>query len=212
VLRDLKRNLGPTLFSAQYQQAPEPAGGKIIKRKMLRYYSAVERRPTDRIVMSWDIALSEQDAADYSACVVLLNRCDLYYVVEVIRGKFPFNQLKDKIIEVKQRYGNAAALVIEESGISYGLIQALREQQINIVDYKPRGDKAERLISQIDLFMGGSVLLPKDAPWLKDFEFELLSFPGRHDDQVDALAQGLAWRREVWKGPLVQRRAVGLGG
>jgi predicted phage terminase large subunit-like protein len=177
---------------------------------MLRYYSAVEPRPSDRIVLSWDIALSEKEAADYSACVVLLNRGDLYFVLEVIRGKFPFDRLKDKIIEVKKRYGRAAALVIEDSGISYGLIQALREKHINVVDYKPKGDKDERLISQIDLFEGGSVLLPKDAPWLDEFISELLSFPGRHDDQVDALAQGLAWRREAWKSPLVQRRAIGL--
>ena len=212
VLRELKKSMGSMLFSAQYQQAPEPPGGKIIKRKMLRYYSAVERRPTDRIVLSWDIALSEQETADYSACVVLLNRGELYYVIDVIRGKFPFDRLKDKIIEVKERYGRAASLVIEDSGISYGLIQSLREKHINVVDYKPKGDKQERLISQIDLFMGGSVLLPKDAPWLEAFVAELLSFPGRHDDQVDALAQGLAWRREAWKGPLVQRRAFGLGG
>ena len=88
----------------------------------------------------------------------------------------------------------------------------MREKHINVVDYKPKGDKQERLISQIDLFEGGSVLLPKEAPWLEAFVSELLSFPGRHDDQVDALAQGLAWRRETWKGPLVQRRAFGLGG
>jgi predicted phage terminase large subunit-like protein len=143
---------------------------------------------------------------------VLLNRGDSYFVLEVIRGKFPFNRLKEKIIQVKERYGKAASLVIEESGISYGLIQALREQNVNVVDYKPQGEKDERLISQIDLFEGGSVLLPKEAPWLEEFVAELLSFPGRHDDQVDALAQGLAWRRETWKGPLIQRRAVGLGG
>ena len=65
---------------------------------------------------------------------------------------------------------------------------------------------------KIDLFEGGSVLLPKAAPWLDAFVSELLSFPGRHDDQVDALTQGLAWRREAWRAPLVQRRAIGLGG
>jgi phage terminase large subunit-like protein len=32
------------------------------------------------------------------------------------------------------------------------------------------------------------VLLPKDAPWLEAFVSELLSFPGRHDDQVDAFS------------------------
>jgi predicted phage terminase large subunit-like protein len=143
---------------------------------------------------------------------VLLNRGDLYFVIEVIRGKFPFDKLKDKIIEVKERYGKAASLVIEEGGISYGLIQALREKHVNVVDYKPKGEKEERLISQIDPFEGGSVLLPKEAPWLEEFVAELLSFPGRHDDQVDALAQGLAWRREAWRGPLVQRRTTGHGG
>ena len=42
VLREIKNSMGPMLFSAQYQQAPEPPGGKIIKRKMLKYYTAVE--------------------------------------------------------------------------------------------------------------------------------------------------------------------------
>jgi len=212
VLRDIKKNMGSMQFSAQYQQAPEPAGGKIIKRKMLRYYYAVEPRPSDRIVLSWDIALSEQEAGDYSACVVLLNRGDSYFVHDVVRGKFPFDRLKEKIIEVKQRYGKAASLVIEESPISHGLIQSLQEKRINVVAIKPDRDKQSRLISQIDLFEGGSVLLPKDAPWLDAFVSELLSFPGRHDDQVDALSQGLAWRREAWKAPLVQRTTRGMGG
>jgi len=208
VLQEIKKSMGSMLFSAQYQQSPEPAGGKIIKRKMLKYYSTVERQPADRIVLSWDIALSEQEAADYSACVVLINRGDLYYVHNVIRGKFPFDRLKEKIIEVKQRYGTAP-LLIEESPISHGLIQSLREKHINVVDIKPDRDKQSRLISQIDLFEGGSILLPKDAPWLDAFVAELLSFPGRHDDQVDALSQGLAWRRER-KGPLVQRTTIGI--
>jgi hypothetical protein len=62
------------------------------------------------LILSWDIALSEKVAADYSAFVVLLNRGDLYYVLDVIRGKFPFNKLIDKIIEVKERYGKATSL------------------------------------------------------------------------------------------------------
>jgi hypothetical protein len=49
----IKKSMGPMLFSTQYQQAPEPPGGKIIKKKMLQYYSAVERRSTDRIVLGF---------------------------------------------------------------------------------------------------------------------------------------------------------------
>src|SRR5260370_56887 len=102
----------------------------------------------------------------YSACVVLLNRGDSYFVLEVVRAKFPFDKLKEKIIEVKQPYGKAW-LLIEESPSRHGLIQSLREKDINVVDIKPDRDKQSRLISQIDLFEGGSVLLPKDAPCAK---------------------------------------------
>ena len=59
--------------------------------------------------------------------------------------------------------------------------------------YKPDTDKRARLIAQTDLFAGGSVRLPRRAGWLEEFVAELLSFPSRHDDQVDALTQGLDW-------------------
>jgi predicted phage terminase large subunit-like protein len=54
------------------------------------------------------------------------------------------------------------------------------------------------LIGQTDLFAGGSVRFPQRAGWLEEFVAELLAFPGRHDDQVDALTQGLAWGRQQW--------------
>ena len=52
-----------------------------------------------------------------------------------------------------------------------------------------------RVIAQTDLFAGGSVRFPRRAAWLEEFTAEVLAFPGRHDDQVDALTQGLAWGR-----------------
>ena len=72
-LIELKREMGPIAFSAQYQQSPIPPGGTIIKRKWLTTYDQVGFQPGDRIVMSWDIALSEMESGDYSACVVLLD-------------------------------------------------------------------------------------------------------------------------------------------
>ena len=81
--------------------------------------------------------------------------------------------------------------MIEDSPISKGLIQSLEESSINVTKYTPDTDKRARLIAQSDLFAGGSVRLPKAAPWLEDFTAELLAFPGRHDDQVDALTSGV---------------------
>jgi predicted phage terminase large subunit-like protein len=195
ILAELRRDMGPIAFSAQYQQSPIPPGGTIIKRKWLTPYDQVDRQPGDRIILSWDIALSETETGDYSACVVLLQRKEVFYILEVVRGRFPFDLLKRKVIELKKRYGTST-LLIEDSPISRGLIQSLREQSINVTVYKPETDKRARVIAQSDLFAGGSVRFPRRAAWLEEFTAELLAFPGRHDDQVDALTQGLAWGRE----------------
>ena len=189
--------MGPIAFSAQYQQDPIPPGGTIIKRKWLTPYDTIGHQAGDVLIMSWDIALSETETGDYSACVVLLRRKEVFYVLEVVRGRFPFGTLKRKVMEVKERYG-WATLLIEDSPISRGLIQSLREQSINVTTHKPETDKRARVIAQTDLFAGGSVRFPNKAAWLEDFTAELLAFPGRHDDQVDALTQGLAWGRHDW--------------
>src|SRR5215203_350644 len=91
--------------------------------------------PGDRIVLSWDIALSEMESGDYSACVVLLIRREVVYILEVVRGRFPFETLKNKVIELKRRY-NPSTLLIEDSPISLGLIQSLREKSINVTTYQ----------------------------------------------------------------------------
>src|SRR5262249_36764467 len=124
VLVELKREMGPIASSAQYQQSPIPPGGTIILRKWLTPYDQVDRQPGDRIIMSWDIALSEAETGDYSACVVLLRRQEVFYILEVVRGRFPFDALKRKVMEVKRRYGSST-LLIEDAPISRGLIQSL---------------------------------------------------------------------------------------
>ena len=61
-LMELKREMGPIAFSAQYQQSPIPPGGRIIKKKWLKTYDERPRwQKGDRIIMSWDIALSEME-------------------------------------------------------------------------------------------------------------------------------------------------------
>lgn len=48
------------------------------------------------------------------------------------------------------------------------------------------------LYAVTNIFQAGRVLLPRQAPWLKDYRAELLGFPGsKHDDQVDSTTQAL---------------------
>jgi phage terminase large subunit-like protein len=69
----------------------------LIPRKPDRTTGLIASRPDDRIVISWDIALSEIESGDYSACVVLLIRKEIGYILEVVRGRFPFETLKKKV-------------------------------------------------------------------------------------------------------------------
>ena len=208
VLLNLKKSMGSMSFLAQYQQTPVSADGTYIKNKSLKSYSEITFGPRDQIVMSWDIALSEAETGDYSAGVVLLNRGETFYVLEVVRGRFPFPQLINKIVDMCTRY--RGALLIEDFPISKGLIQALKNKNINVVTVTPDKDKRSRVITQIDLFEGGSIFIHDRAEWREIFIRELLDFPGgRHDDQVDALVQGLAYQRGQWLRTIKVRATTG---
>ncbi len=43
--------------------------------------------PGDRLIISWDTAMSGSELSDYSACVVLLLRRGAVYVLDVIRER-----------------------------------------------------------------------------------------------------------------------------
>jgi predicted phage terminase large subunit-like protein len=209
VLLALKKSMGLMAFSAQYQQTPVPVGGTYIKSKYLKSYSEIPSASGGQIVLSWDVAMREMENNDYSAGVVLLNHGEKFHVLEVLRGRFPFPQLIDKIVEMRKRYPRGA-LVIEDSPISIGLIQALQNRNINVVPFKPAKDKKSRVIDQTDLIEGGSLFIPERAEWRDAFIRELLEFPGgHHDDQVDALVQGLAHQRAQWMRKIIIRPNTG---
>lgn len=190
--------MGSAVFSAQYQQAPVPAGGLVVQRDWFRYYdNEPGRRPGDQIVQSWDTATKDGALNDYSVCITALKRGRLIYVLDVFRGKLNFPDLKRKVVGLAQ-YWQANTLLIEDAASGAQLIQQLREDNMAGIPRplarRPEGDKASRLWGQTARIEAGEMLLPRDAAWRADFERELLGFPNaRHDDQVDALSQLLAW-------------------
>ena len=88
------------------------------------------------------------------------NGGEIFFILEVVRGRFPFDALKRKVMEIKKHYGSSSTLLIEDSPISRGLIQSLREQSINVTAYKPDTDKQSRVIAQSDLFAGARFVFP----------------------------------------------------
>ena len=195
-LEALRLSMGSIDFAAQYQQEPVPEGGNLIQWRWFKAYSEPPGwQPGDRIVVSWDTALSGKELANYSACVVLQVRGETAYVLDVIRERLDYPQLRRRVIEVHRRWRSIVAnyaLLIENKGSGMSLIQDLKGEHIHAVPVDPEGDKVMRMNAQLARIDSGSVWLPTRSPWLADFKQELLAFPaGRNDDQVDAFSQAL---------------------
>lgn len=195
VLEELKAAMGSQAFSAQYQQAPIPPGGALIKALWFRHYAhAPERKTGDRIVQSWDTGSKASKSNDFSVCTTWQMRGTDYYLLDVLRVRLEFPDLRRQILRQAERYSPTAVL-IEDAGSGTGLIQDLRhEGKVRPIAIHPDRDKIVRLESQSAVIEAGHVLLPETAPWLGDFLTEVLAFPyGHHDDQVDSLSQFLNW-------------------
>ncbi|HYC99382.1 phage terminase large subunit [Brevundimonas sp.] len=199
VLEDLRRTMGSAAFSAQYQQAPVPPSGLMIDRSWLKTYDGPpEPQPGDRIVQSWDCASKDGVLSDWSVCITALLRKRQVYVLDVYRNRLIFPDLHRQAIALARRYG-ATAILIEDAASGTQLIQQLHRDQPYGVPMplapKALGDKVTRMSGASQRIEAGELLLPAEAPWLAEFQREVLAFPsGRHDDQVDALSQLLNWK------------------
>jgi len=208
-LEQTRAGMGSIDFAAQYQQAPVPVGGNMINWAWLRTYDlAPSIEPTDRIIVSWDTALSPKEFSSYSACVTVLARGDAIYVLDVWRLQIDYPDLRRQVIALHQRWKPASArysLLIENKGSGMSLIQDLNGvEQIYPIPVDPKGDKAMRMYAHTAKFEAGAIHVPKRAPWLDAFRHELLAFPaGRTNDQVDALSQALTYLA-VPEGPSIR--------
>jgi predicted phage terminase large subunit-like protein len=199
VLEALRRSLGSTTFSAQYQQCPVPADGEVVKWAWFRRYTEVPARSAMTICQSWDTATKPDEHHDYSVCTTWGISGNNLYLLDVDRARLDFPSLKRRVVELARRW-EARTLLIEDKGSGTALIQQLRSEANGIcypTAFVPKDDKLTRLHAQSAWIEAGHVWLPERAPWLEELRTEFAAFPqGRHDDQVDAISQFLAWHFE----------------
>ena len=196
VLDNLKHIMGSVDFAAQFQQQPIAAGGNLIKWSWFPIYDALPLRDVgDKTIVSWDTAMSAGELSDYSACVVLQVKGEIAYVLDVVRERLDYPDLRRNIIEVHRRwknYTNSYALLIEDKGSGMSLIQDLKREGIRAIPVKPTMDKVMRMNAHTARIEAGCVHIPRRASWLDEFRKEIMAFPaGKLDDQVDALSQAL---------------------
>ena len=68
----------------------------------------------------------------------------------------------------------------------------------------PSGNKQQRLMLNTGIIARGRMRIPQQAPWLKDYIAELITFPrGQYADQVDSTTQALEWIKNTPPEPAI---------
>jgi predicted phage terminase large subunit-like protein len=154
--------------------------------------------------MSLDTAFKTGTSNDYSVAIVMgsLSRPDGVcapgnYVVFVWRGRAEFGDLKRRVIALADQY-KPELVLIEDAASGQPLTQELRPgTNLNLRPVQPTADKFTRAASVQPIVEPAGFCCRMTRLGWPIFLAELLAFPGgTHDDQVDALAQALAYLRE----------------
>jgi predicted phage terminase large subunit-like protein len=113
-----------------------------------------------------------------------------------------YPELKRAVREQARAF-DATVVLIEDKASGTQLIQELIQEGLHAVTrYQPQADKIMRMHAQTAMIENGFVHLPKEAAWLAEYLHELTAFPrGRHDDQVDSIAQMLDWFKQAGAEP-----------
>lgn len=192
-LERTRQLIGSYNFAAQYQQDPAPAEGNMVKREWLGTYDEPPpREKFKHIYLTCDPSGKAGSNNDYTAIVVVGVLGRDVYVLDVRRGHWGSARIKQEIEELAA-FWKPTQIIIETTGQGESVRQEIDlEGRLDIRGVMQKTDKETRLSRNIGRFESGRVLLPKDAPWLAEFESELLGFPNtRNDDQLDALLMAL---------------------
>lgn len=192
-----KKVLGTANFEALYQQNPIIPEGNLINLGWFNRYDAIPANP-DEIIISWDTAKKDKDINDPSVGLVAALYQGNIYIIDLVRGRFIFPELKRRVLSLNDKW-SANVTLVEDAASGTSLEQDSRGKQgLNIILISTENkDKIARMDAESAAIEAGKVFLPNRAPWLSDFETEIVSFPnGVHDDQVDALSQLLKYIRK----------------
>lgn len=215
-IKTAKKVLGSVGYSAQHQQRPSIPEGRIFKRSRWRRYKWLPRT-IDQWIISVDCDFAGEkknleDSDSVSAIGVFARSGTDIYLVDVALGIWESTELVEKLIQVRQVYHEATALVIENKAAGPAVIRMLKRRVPGVIPFDPKayGDKTNRAWSIQPYHEAGNLWVPVDDEtpqgkrwgqldssnnaWIEAFLDELARFePGvsANTDQVDITTQAV---------------------
>lgn len=186
----------PRIAEAQLSQRPVPEDGNIFK---VDYFEArYDALPSVvQYTVSCDLTFTGDRSSDYAVLQVWARGLSdgKHYLVDQIRKKMGFVETARTILDVIKYYPRCNVLV-EKSASGFAVLEILNEAGVErVFEFKTgRNSKEARASTVSYLFDRGDVRFPRFAHWMPDLIQEMTGFPAmRHDDQVDACCNYLAW-------------------
>ena len=219
VLQNIRETQGEYHFSGQYQQAPAPFGGGMVKVAWFKTYTTKELPSKfDLILQSWDTANKPTQLADYSVCTSWGVKDKQVYLLHVLRKRLDYPALKRAVIEQAHAFQPTEILIEDKSSGTQLIQELIHEGMYGVRRYEPTMDKVMRLHSVTSTIENGFVHLPEKAEYLAEFLHELTSFAkAKYDDQTDSTSQALEWLKQHYIGQefgllkYLRRKAEKLG-
>lgn len=194
---DFVKSFGPLVAQGQLQQRPTLAEGALIKSEWIKYYT--EPKIPKFKFWSWDTAIKTGQMNDYTVGTYWYECEDGYYLIDMLREKLEYPELRNKIQTLLSKYP-ANEVLIEDKASGQQIVQDFqRFTSVPIIPMTPGRDMGRDKESRVNLvaplFESGKVFLPKTKGFVNDIIDELTAFPnGKHDDIVDSITQGLTRR------------------
>ncbi|MEO0938802.1 MAG: phage terminase large subunit [Pseudomonadota bacterium] len=188
-LERIKADMGESAFRTQYQQDPASAGSAMLNAEKLTLLSRKDLPDAWlHIVQTWDTAIKDGPNCDYSVGMAFGWDDTRWVLLDVVRRRMNFADLKVAARRFCTKW-SAARVLVEDSANGSALVLDLRKEKLPFKTLSVKGSKEERFAIAAEYLETGKIALLEDAPYFQDLRRELLSFPtGRHDVQVDALS------------------------
>lgn len=198
-MEEIKRVSGSKVWGSVYQQHPTPADGTVFRREWFQNFWRELPADMELELQTWDLTFSDGEKNDYVAGFLLGRKGARRYIIDRVWARMDFNAQLGSIRSFTAKHPRATLKLIEKAANGAAAIATLEREIPGIVPIVPKGSKIGRAEATTPEWEAGNVVLPHPdiAPWVHDFIEEHVAFPnGKHDDQVDAVAQGLMRLRE----------------
>lgn len=188
----LMEKANPYVFAGQYQQRPAPLGGGIFKTAWWCWYRPEAAPRFKRVIQSWDTAFKTKEANDYSVCTTWGEAENGYYLLDILKDKWEFPELK-RIAASHAAKWRPHAVLIEDKASGQSLVQELRQgTKLFVVPVQKGTDKVTNANAVTPIIESGRVFLPEGHPEVAGLIASHGQFPnGAHDDDVDSVTQAL---------------------